>query len=75
QPATAYYNYYVVLQRHVVAPIDGRSLLIFSLMQYHCRREQVISEERLYMELLAAEYSDEEPNAGAQEGSGDDYDD
>jgi hypothetical protein len=44
-------------------------------MQYQCRREQVISEESLYMELLAAEYSDGEPNVGAQEGSGDDYDD
>ncbi|KAJ6571935.1 hypothetical protein B0H19DRAFT_1255871 [Mycena capillaripes] len=37
------------------------------------RRERVVSEESLYMELLAAEHSDEEPNAGAQEGSGDDY--
>ncbi|KAJ7868911.1 hypothetical protein B0H14DRAFT_2346350, partial [Mycena olivaceomarginata] len=34
---------------------------------------QVVSEESLYMELLAAEHSDEEPDAGAQEGSGDDY--
>ncbi|KAJ7926541.1 ribonuclease H-like domain-containing protein [Mycena leptocephala] len=38
------------------------------------RRERVISEESLYMELLEAEHSDEEPDAGAQEGSGDDYD-
>jgi hypothetical protein len=38
------------------------------------RRERVVSEESLYMELLAAEHSDEEPDAGAQEGSGDDYD-
>jgi hypothetical protein len=37
------------------------------------RRERVVSEESLYMELLAAEHSDEEPDAGAQEGSGDDY--
>ncbi|KAJ7202919.1 ribonuclease H-like domain-containing protein [Mycena pura] len=37
------------------------------------RREKVVSEESLYMELLAAEHSDEEPDAGAQEGSGDDY--
>jgi hypothetical protein len=27
----------------------------------------------LYMELLAAEYSNEEPNVGALEGSGDDF--
>ncbi|KAJ7310796.1 hypothetical protein DFH08DRAFT_1046089 [Mycena albidolilacea] len=32
-----------------------------------------VTEESLYMELLAAEYSDEEPDAGAQEGSGDDF--
>lgn len=38
------------------------------------RRDRVVSEESLYMELLAAEHNDEEPNAGAQEGSGDDYD-
>ncbi|KAJ7754674.1 ribonuclease H-like domain-containing protein [Mycena maculata] len=38
------------------------------------RRQRVVSEESLYMELLAAEYSDEDPDAGAQEGSGDDYD-
>ncbi|KAJ6492762.1 ribonuclease H-like domain-containing protein [Mycena vitilis] len=38
------------------------------------RRDRVVSEESLYMELLAAEHSDEEPDAGAQEGSGDDYD-
>ncbi|KAJ7764713.1 hypothetical protein B0H16DRAFT_1454549 [Mycena metata] len=31
------------------------------------------SEEALYMELLAAEHSDEGPDAGALEGSGDDY--
>ncbi|KAJ7642481.1 ribonuclease H-like domain-containing protein [Mycena polygramma] len=37
------------------------------------RRDRVVSEESLYMELLAAEHSDEEPDAGAQEGSGDDY--
>ncbi|KAJ7175217.1 ribonuclease H-like domain-containing protein [Mycena crocata] len=37
------------------------------------RRGRVVSEEALYMELLAAEHSDEEPDAGAQEGSGDDY--
>ncbi|KAJ7300515.1 hypothetical protein DFH08DRAFT_828403 [Mycena albidolilacea] len=36
-------------------------------------RERVVSEESLYMELLAAEHSDEEPDVGAQEGSGDDY--
>ncbi|KAJ6517910.1 hypothetical protein C8R47DRAFT_1205012 [Mycena vitilis] len=38
------------------------------------RRDRVVSEESLYMELLAAEHSDEEPDACAQEGSGDDYD-
>ncbi|KAJ6589178.1 hypothetical protein B0H19DRAFT_1058221 [Mycena capillaripes] len=38
------------------------------------RRKRVVSEESLYMKLLAAEHSDEEPDAGAQEGSGDDYD-
>ena len=27
----------------------------------------------MYIELLAAEYSDEEPDAGALEGSGDDF--
>ncbi|KAJ7191607.1 hypothetical protein GGX14DRAFT_600008 [Mycena pura] len=37
------------------------------------RRAKVVSEEALYMELLAAEHSDEEPDAGALEGSGDDY--
>ncbi|KAJ6611416.1 hypothetical protein B0H10DRAFT_1953083 [Mycena sp. CBHHK59/15] len=37
-------------------------------------RDRVVSEESLYMELLAAEHSDEEPDAGAQEGFGDDYD-
>ncbi|KAJ6586134.1 hypothetical protein B0H19DRAFT_855957, partial [Mycena capillaripes] len=37
------------------------------------RRPRVVSEESLYMELLAAEYSDEEPDAGAREGSGDDF--
>ncbi|KAJ7715566.1 hypothetical protein B0H14DRAFT_2269212, partial [Mycena olivaceomarginata] len=37
------------------------------------RRPRVVSEESLYMELLAAEYSDEDPDAGAQEGSGDDF--
>ncbi|KAJ6466759.1 hypothetical protein DFH09DRAFT_923802 [Mycena vulgaris] len=36
------------------------------------RRSWKMSEEGLYMELLAAEYSDEEPDAGALEGSGDD---
>ncbi|KAJ7763518.1 hypothetical protein B0H14DRAFT_2311614, partial [Mycena olivaceomarginata] len=37
------------------------------------RREWVVSEESLYMKLRAAEHSDEEPDAGAREGSGDDY--
>ncbi|KAJ7023602.1 ribonuclease H-like domain-containing protein [Mycena alexandri] len=37
------------------------------------RRPRVVSEEALYMELLAAEHSGEEPDAGAQEGSGDDF--
>jgi hypothetical protein len=37
-------------------------------------RDRVVSEESLYMELLAAEHNDEEPDAGAQEGFGDDYD-
>ncbi|KAJ7794809.1 hypothetical protein B0H14DRAFT_2392271, partial [Mycena olivaceomarginata] len=37
------------------------------------RRAWVVSEEGLYMELLAAEHSDEEPDAEALEGSGDDY--
>jgi hypothetical protein len=32
-----------------------------------------VSEESLYMELLAAQHSEEEPDVGAQEGSGDDY--
>ncbi|KAJ7323504.1 hypothetical protein DFH08DRAFT_711816, partial [Mycena albidolilacea] len=34
---------------------------------------RVVSEEGLYMELHAAEHNDEEPNAGALEGSRDDY--
>ncbi|KAJ6608460.1 hypothetical protein B0H10DRAFT_1648090, partial [Mycena sp. CBHHK59/15] len=38
------------------------------------RHKRVVSKESLYMELLAAEHSDEEPDTGAQEGSGDDYD-
>ncbi|KAJ7842047.1 hypothetical protein B0H13DRAFT_1648933, partial [Mycena leptocephala] len=38
------------------------------------RRARVVTEEGLYMELLEAEHSDEEPDAGALEGSGDDYD-
>ncbi|KAJ7858884.1 hypothetical protein B0H13DRAFT_1459900, partial [Mycena leptocephala] len=37
-------------------------------------RDRVVSEESLYMELLAAEHNDKEPDAGAQEGFGDDYD-
>ncbi|KAJ7251706.1 hypothetical protein C8J57DRAFT_1238530 [Mycena rebaudengoi] len=37
------------------------------------RRGRVVSEEALLMELFAAEHSDEEPDVGAQEGSGDDY--
>ncbi|KAJ7249989.1 hypothetical protein C8J57DRAFT_1521586 [Mycena rebaudengoi] len=37
------------------------------------QRGRVVSEEALLMELLAAEHSDEEPDVGAQEGSGDDY--
>ena len=37
------------------------------------RRPRVVSEESLYMELLAAEYSDEEPDAGALEGSDDNF--
>ncbi|KAJ7701348.1 hypothetical protein B0H16DRAFT_1833443, partial [Mycena metata] len=37
------------------------------------RRPPVVSREALLMELLAAEHSDEEPDTGAQEGSGDDY--
>ncbi|KAJ7692074.1 ribonuclease H-like domain-containing protein, partial [Mycena rosella] len=36
------------------------------------RRPRVVSEEALYMELLGAEHSEEEPDAGALEGSGDD---
>ncbi|KAJ6558658.1 hypothetical protein B0H10DRAFT_1846650 [Mycena sp. CBHHK59/15] len=36
-------------------------------------RSRVVSEEGLYMELLAAEHSDEEPDAGALEGSSDDF--
>ncbi|KAJ7936755.1 glycosyl hydrolase family 61-domain-containing protein [Mycena leptocephala] len=38
------------------------------------RRREAFTEESLYMELLAAEHSDEEPDVGALEGSGDDYD-
>ena len=37
------------------------------------RHKHVVSEESLYMELLAAEHSEEEPDAGAQEGFRDDY--
>ncbi|KAF8194386.1 ribonuclease H-like domain-containing protein [Mycena galopus ATCC 62051] len=37
------------------------------------RRKNAYTEETLHMELLAAECSDEEPDAGAEEGSGDDY--
>ncbi|KAJ6462231.1 hypothetical protein C8R45DRAFT_841758, partial [Mycena sanguinolenta] len=37
------------------------------------RRPRVVSEQSLYMELLAAEYIDEEPDAGALEGSDDDF--
>ncbi|KAJ7695822.1 hypothetical protein B0H14DRAFT_2234990, partial [Mycena olivaceomarginata] len=33
------------------------------------------TEERLYMELLAAEESDEDPDDGALSGSGDEYED
>ncbi|EJD33434.1 hypothetical protein AURDEDRAFT_177482 [Auricularia subglabra TFB-10046 SS5] len=36
-------------------------------------RRKAFTEERLYMELLAAEYDDEEPDDGAKEGSEDDY--
>ncbi|KAJ7218393.1 hypothetical protein GGX14DRAFT_390169 [Mycena pura] len=38
------------------------------------RRARIVTEESLYMELLAAEHSGEEPDDGALEGSGDDYD-
>ncbi|KAJ7923476.1 hypothetical protein B0H13DRAFT_1864858 [Mycena leptocephala] len=37
------------------------------------RHEHVVSEESLHTEPPAAEHSEEEPDAGAQEGSGDDY--
>ena len=37
------------------------------------RPPRVVSEKALYMELLAVEHSDEEPDAGAQDGSGDDF--
>ena len=37
------------------------------------RCPQVVSEEALYMKLLAAEHSNEEPDVGAQEGSSDDF--
>ncbi|KAJ7354080.1 hypothetical protein DFH08DRAFT_691836 [Mycena albidolilacea] len=37
------------------------------------RRSRVVSEKGLYMELLAAEYSDEEPDVGALEGSDDNF--
>ncbi|KAJ7200871.1 hypothetical protein GGX14DRAFT_371987 [Mycena pura] len=37
------------------------------------RCPRVVSEEALYMGLLAAKHSDEEPDAGAQEGFGDDF--
>jgi hypothetical protein len=37
------------------------------------RRTRIVTEESLYMELLAAENSDEEPDDGEREGSGDDY--
>ncbi|KAJ7126671.1 hypothetical protein C8R44DRAFT_873810 [Mycena epipterygia] len=37
------------------------------------RRSRVVSEEGLYMELLAGEYNNEEPDAGALEGFGDDF--
>ncbi|KAJ6475000.1 hypothetical protein C8R45DRAFT_834765, partial [Mycena sanguinolenta] len=36
-------------------------------------RPRVVSEESLYMECLADEYSDEEPDAGALEGSDDNF--
>ncbi|KAJ7350000.1 hypothetical protein DFH08DRAFT_696566 [Mycena albidolilacea] len=36
-------------------------------------RSRVVSEEGLYVELLAAEYSDEEPDVGALEGSNDNF--
>ncbi|KAJ7205457.1 hypothetical protein GGX14DRAFT_367981, partial [Mycena pura] len=37
------------------------------------RRERVVSEEGRLMELLQAVHSDKEPDDGAREGSGDDY--
>ncbi|KAJ6597506.1 hypothetical protein DFH09DRAFT_851776, partial [Mycena vulgaris] len=37
------------------------------------RRSRVVSEEGLYMELLAAKYSNDEPDAGALEAFGDDF--
>ncbi|KAJ6467399.1 hypothetical protein C8R45DRAFT_757874, partial [Mycena sanguinolenta] len=36
-------------------------------------RRQVFTKEILYMELLAAEHSDEEPDDGEKDGSGDDF--
>ncbi|EJD40382.1 hypothetical protein AURDEDRAFT_170564 [Auricularia subglabra TFB-10046 SS5] len=38
-------------------------------------RRKAFTEERLYMELLAAEHADEEPDDGAKDGSEDDYED
>lgn len=37
------------------------------------RAKEAITEERLMMEVIAAEYSDEAPDDGELEGSGDDY--
>ncbi|KAF9029944.1 hypothetical protein BDZ89DRAFT_916312, partial [Hymenopellis radicata] len=46
-------------------PVDVPSL--------RSRRRQVFTDEERRMELLQAEYSDEAPDDGAKEGSGDDF--
>ncbi|KAJ6616189.1 hypothetical protein B0H10DRAFT_2029296, partial [Mycena sp. CBHHK59/15] len=39
-----------------------------------CAPRKAFTQQQLLMELLAAEHSDEEPDDGELEGSGDDYD-
>ncbi|KAJ6548558.1 hypothetical protein B0H19DRAFT_1265373 [Mycena capillaripes] len=67
------------LPSSIPVPTGGRhraqhSWLPTTLIGVPLWREHVVSEESLYMELLAAEHSDEEPDTGAQEDPGDDYD-
>ncbi|KAJ6614663.1 hypothetical protein B0H10DRAFT_1950486 [Mycena sp. CBHHK59/15] len=54
-------------------PVTLANLVVSRPIGKPALRPQVVSEEALYTELLGAEHSEEEPDAGALEGSGDDF--